>query len=80
MNTIITGDDSWVYGYDPEIKSFRNFPYDENQTRALNTISLKCCLPSTDATDRRKNSHMHMKVQDRLIQAHFIEIHQVFAK
>ena len=27
-----------------------------------------------------KNSHMHMKIQDRLIQARFIEIHQVFGK
>ena len=25
--------------------------YNENQTRALNTILLKCCLPSTDATN-----------------------------
>ena len=30
MNTIITGDESWVYGYDPETKSFRHFPYSEN--------------------------------------------------
>ena len=35
MNTIITGDDSCVYGYDPETKSFRQFPYNENPTRAL---------------------------------------------
>ena len=31
-----------------------NFPYHENPTRALNTASLKCCLPSTVAIDRRK--------------------------
>ena len=29
MNTIITGDEFWVYGYDPETKSFRHFPYIE---------------------------------------------------
>jgi hypothetical protein len=26
---------SWVDGYDPEIKSFHYFPYNENSTRAL---------------------------------------------
>ena len=37
-------------------------------------------LASTDANDRQgKNSHMHMKVQGRLMQVHFIE-QQVFAK
>ena len=30
----------------------RHFPYYENPTRALNTTSLKCCLPSTFAIDR----------------------------
>jgi hypothetical protein len=54
MNTAITDDESWVYGYDPVTKSFHNFPYNENPTRALNTISLKFCLPSTDAIDRRE--------------------------
>ena len=34
------------------LQSFHHFPYNENMTRALNTISLKCCLPSTDAIDR----------------------------
>ena len=57
------------------------FPYNENPTRALNTTSLKCCLPSTDTTDRwEKNSHMRMKVQGCLMQVHFIEIQQLFAK
>ena len=37
MNTIITDDESWVYGYDQESKSFRHFPYNENSTRAVNT-------------------------------------------
>ena len=31
---------------------FRHFPYNENPTRTLNSTSLKCCLPSTDAIDR----------------------------
>ena len=48
--------------------------YNENPTRALSTTSLKCCLPWTEAIDRReKNSCMLMKVQG-------IEIHQVSAK
>ena len=42
MNTIIIGDESWVYGYDPETKSFRHFPYNENPTIAINSTSLKC--------------------------------------
>ena len=58
----------------------RHFPYNENPTRALNTKSLKCCLLSTDAIDAGKNSRMCMKVQRRLMQEPFIEIHQVFAK
>ena len=32
----------------------RHFPFNENPTRALNTTSLKCCLPSADAIDRRE--------------------------
>ena len=32
----------------------RHFPYNENPTRALNTTSLKWCLPSIDAIDRRE--------------------------
>ena len=37
------------------LHSFRNFPYNGNLTWALNTTSLKCWLPSTEAVDRRKN-------------------------
>jgi hypothetical protein len=51
-----TGDESWVYGYDQETKSFRHFPYNENPTRALNT-SLKCYLSPTYAIDRREKIH-----------------------
>ena len=36
------------------LQSFHHFPYNENPTRALNTDSLKCCLASTDAIDRRE--------------------------
>ena len=35
----------------------RNYPYNENLTRALNTTSLKCCLPSPDTIDRREKIH-----------------------
>ena len=41
------------------LQSFRHIPYNENPTRALalNIISLKCCLPSTDAIDRQEKIH-----------------------
>ena len=32
-------------------------PYNENSMRALNTTSIKYCLPSTDAIDRREKIH-----------------------
>ena len=81
MNTIITREESWVYGYDPKIKSFRHFPYNENPRIALNTTSLKCCLTSTHAIDRQeKKLRMHMEVKGCLMEARFIEIHLVFAK
>ena len=48
-STIITGDESKVYRYDPETKSFRHFPYNEYPTGALNITSLKCSLISTEA-------------------------------
>ena len=60
MNTIITGDEFWVCGYDPETKSFRHFPYNENNeklTGALNNTSLKCYLPSTEAIERWEKIH-----------------------
>ena len=48
----------------------------ENPTGSLNTTSLKCCMPSTDAIDRwKKNSRVPIRVQGRLMQAHFIDIH-----
>ena len=54
MNAIITGDKFCVYGYDSETKALHHFPYNENPMRALNTTSLKCCLPSIDSIDRGK--------------------------
>ena len=39
---------------------FRHFPCNENPTRALNTTSLKCCLPSTDAIDWREKVHVYV--------------------
>ena len=53
-----SGSLSWMYGYDPETKSFRNFPYNENPKRALKTSSHKCCLPSTDAINSREKIHI----------------------
>ena len=55
--------------------------YNENSTRALNTTSLKCCLPSTNTIDREeKNSLMSMKVQGRHMQGLFIEIPRFLKK
>ena len=39
------------------LQSFRNFPYNENPTRALNITPLKCFLLSTDAIYRREKIH-----------------------
>jgi hypothetical protein len=50
VNTIITGNKSWVNGYDREPLILLIM---KNPTRALNTTSLKYWLPSTDAIDRR---------------------------
>ena len=77
-NTIITGEESWVNGYNPETESFRHFLYNESPTRALNTTSLKCCLLTLLRVG--KNSRMPMKIQGRLMQARFIVIHRGFAK
>ena len=47
-----TSDESWVR------PGNRNFLYNQNSTRALNTTSLKYCLPLTDAIDRREKIHV----------------------
>ena len=57
MKTIITGDESWVYRYDTVSNLFHHFLYNDNLTRAINTTSLKCCLPSTDTIDRWEKIH-----------------------
>ena len=51
--------DFWQF---PKLKGpkVRYFPNNKNPTRALNTCSLKCCLPSTDAIDRQeKLTHVY---------------------
>ena len=40
------------------LQSFRHFPCRENPTRALNTTSIKYCLPSTNVFDRREKIHV----------------------
>ena len=75
MNIIITGDESWVFGYNPEPFIFLTM------TRALNTTSLKCCLPSTDAIDKGKKLHAGvLRVKVALFKRASFEIPQVFAK
>ena len=54
--------------------------FSNNENLALNTISLKCFLPSIGAIASREESRLHMQVEGRLMQARFIEIHQVFVK
>jgi hypothetical protein len=39
------------------LQSFRHFPCNEKPTRARHTTSLNCCLPATDAIDRREKIH-----------------------
>ena len=68
---LLFGDISWYQeskepgepqesGFSPSslLQSFRHFPYNATQTRVLKTTSLKCCLPPTDAIDRRENIHV----------------------
>ena len=56
MNTIITGDESWVYEYDPEPAIFLTMKIRREQP---NTTSLKCYLPSTDAIGGGKFTHAY---------------------
>ena len=77
MNIIITDDESWVYRYDPETKSSHHFPYNENPTRALNTTYSNA---DRHQVIGRKNSRMHMTVHGCLMQARFIETHQIFTQ
>ena len=68
MNTIITGDESWVS---------LQWKSDESTKHYLAQMLLAVNWRYWQAG---KSSRMRMKVQGRLMQAHFIEIHQVFAK
>ena len=74
MHTIITGDESWVYGYDPEPVIFLTL-----KIRQQNLAQMLLAI-NWHYWQAGKNSCMCMKVQGPLLQACFIEIHQVFAK
>ena len=64
-NTVITGDESWIYGYDPEPVIFLTMKIRrQNQT-----------LPHSNAA-----SHQMMLITRMKVQGRFIEIHQVSAK
>ena len=65
--------------YDPEMKSFRHFLYNENPITALNTTPLKYPLPLTDAIDRQEKIHICIWRFKVISCKPFIEIHQVFA-
>jgi len=54
LTLLISGDIAKNSESSALLQSFCHFTYNENPTRALNTTSLKCCLPSTDAIDRRE--------------------------
>ncbi|XP_054745818.1 protein GVQW3-like [Anastrepha obliqua] len=61
INTIITGDVSWVYGYDLETKmqpsQWKHFTSPrriQRPTRALNKMLRSHCLTATDASDSRE--------------------------
>ena len=71
---------SWVYEYDQEIKSFHHFPHNENPTRALKLPYSNAASHQLTLLTGRKNSRKRMKVQGRLMQVRFIEMHQMFAK
>ena len=55
----------------------RCFPYNENLTRALPHSNAACNQLTLLISG--KNSRMRIKVQGRLMQARFFELHQVFA-
>ena len=40
MNTIIIGEESWVYGYDLDTKSFHNFPCNKSIKHYLTQMLL----------------------------------------
>ena len=72
---------SWVYGYNSETKLFHHLPYNENLMRVLNTTSLRYCFAINWCYWQvGNNSYMLMKVQGHLMQACFIEIHQIFVR
>ena len=78
MNTTITGDKSWVNEYDPETKCFSlQWKSDENTKHYLTQMLVAINWRYWQA---EKNPGIRMMVQGRLMQARFIEVHQVYAK
>ena len=57
MNIIITGDESWVYGYDPETKSFRRVPYNETDESTKHYLTQMLLAIKAKAIDRREKIH-----------------------
>ena len=47
LTLLISGDIAKKSEPSAPLQLFQHFPYNENLTRALNTTSIKCCLPST---------------------------------
>jgi hypothetical protein len=77
VNTIITGDESWVYGYDPENVIFLTMKIQREHCTLLHSNAT--CHQLTLLTGGKK-TRMHMKVQGRLMQVHFIQKHEVLKK
>ena len=75
MNNIITGDEPWEYGYDPELVIFLTLKI--RREHLTLSHSNAACHQLTLLTGE-KNSQMRMKGRGRPIQTCFIEIHQVF--
>ena len=76
MNTIITGDESSVYGYDTETKSVPSFSLQLKSDESTKHYLIQMLLViNWRYWQARKHSRMLTKVQRRLMKARFIEIH-----
>jgi len=64
-NSIITGDESWIYGYGVEPIIFLTMKIHKNTKH----YSLKCCLPSSDAIDKWGKFHACIYVGSRSLLA-----------
>jgi hypothetical protein len=58
LNIVTTGDESWVYGYDPETKAQSSFSLKITMRRSLSTLSLTRWLHATDAVCWREKIHV----------------------